>query len=96
MQLNDLEKTTTCKNKEYRQMRCKQYNIDNKEYLYNYRKVKITCECGSTYSRVGKSRHNATHKHIIHFLEKIHMDNILTIDCTKETLNIWGNILYQI
>ena len=84
------------KNKEYKHMRDKLYKEEHKEQISNYRKVKITCGCGSTYCHTGKSRHDATQKHVIHIIEKMHTDNILTIERTKGTLNNWGNMLNQV
>ena len=63
-------------NKEKIKANHKQWCIDNKEKIKEYyqerNKEKITCECGSTYSRQHKSRHQRSQKHIEHsIIEKI-------------------------
>ena len=54
------------KNKIYRENnkdKIKEYNEKNKEIISERSKIKITCECGSTYTKKCKLRHERTDKH---------------------------------
>ena len=84
------------KNKEYIQIQRKLYNEEHKVQISNYRKVKLICECGSIYCKTSKTRHDATQKHVIHIIENMHANNIITIDRTKDILNNWGILLDQV
>lgn len=42
----------------------KQYQIDNKEKITEQKKIKITCECGTSYTKNHKTRHEKSNKHI--------------------------------
>tara|TARA_B110000285_G_C14898969_1_gene502256 strand:+ start:63 stop:854 length:792 start_codon:yes stop_codon:yes gene_type:complete len=42
----------------------KKYRINNKDKIKQYKSIKCTCECGSTYCKTDKARHNRTKKHI--------------------------------
>jgi len=50
-------------NKDHLQEYHKKYRETNKEVLSAYRKEKIQCECGSSYSRNDRARHQRTQKH---------------------------------
>jgi hypothetical protein len=50
-------------NKEQIKEHQKQYYEANKEQINEHRGVKITCECGSTFTRAQKLRHERTQKH---------------------------------
>lgn len=52
--------------KQYRidnRQKYKQYYKDNQEKIKQYKNQKIECECGSTYTRTSKARHEKTQKH---------------------------------
>ena len=51
-------------NKEKIKEQSNQYYKANKEKIREYQKIKMTCECGSTFIKKEKSRHYKTHKHI--------------------------------
>ena len=42
----------------------KQYHIDNKEKIDEYKKTKFTCECGAIYTKPHKTRHEKSKKHL--------------------------------
>ena len=44
--------------------RSKEWLKNNKEKRKAYTQIKITCDCGSTYNKAGKSQHFKTNKHI--------------------------------
>jgi len=53
-------------NPEYREKRKQQwreYNKRTREHRNAYAKVKVQCDCGSTYCQAGKSQHFKTRKH---------------------------------
>ena len=52
------------KNKETIDKKHKAYIENNKEFISEKRKEKITCECGSSFRKADKARHNKTKKHI--------------------------------
>jgi hypothetical protein len=49
----------------------KQYRKANKERISQHRNEKLTCECGSVYSRTNKVRHERTKKHQEYISNKI-------------------------
>ena len=57
--------------KERRSKECKKYREKNKEELNKKKREKMTCECGSIYSRSDKSRHLKTKKHQIYTIKNL-------------------------
>jgi len=51
-------------NKEKINEYARQYREDNKEKIAAKGKIKFTCECGSTFRKADKSKHEKTKKHI--------------------------------
>ena len=49
----------------------KSYREKNREKINNKQKEKITCECGSTFSRSEKSKHKRTMKHLDWFMNYV-------------------------
>ena len=49
--------------KEYRNKKQLQYYNQNKDKINEKRKIKITCECGSTFRKIDKRRHERSKKH---------------------------------
>ena len=49
--------------KEYNKEYIKQYREVNKEKINEKKKEKMTCECGSTFRKCDKARHEKTNKH---------------------------------
>ena len=50
-------------NREERLEKAKQYRQKNKDRISEKQKEKITCECGKTYTKHHKTRHNRSNKH---------------------------------
>lgn len=50
-------------NKEYRLEYRKQYYEKNKEKIKQYSKIKYTCKCGVTLSKISKAKHERSKKH---------------------------------
>ena len=57
-------------NKEKLKEKKKEYNEANKDKIKEKMKVKITCECGSTYRKYDKTQHEKSKKH--HKVKKHH------------------------
>ena len=53
-------------NHEYILLKSKQYHIEHKEQINEWRKTKIQCECGGHYCNNGKAKHLKTLKHKIY------------------------------
>jgi hypothetical protein len=51
------------KNKDKISEQKKNYRIENKEKIAEQQKIKITCSCGSTYTKYHKNRHEKSKKH---------------------------------
>jgi hypothetical protein len=49
----------------------KQYYHDNREQIKEYKKQKITCECGSIFRICDRARHNKTIKHLEYMSNKL-------------------------
>ena len=74
-------KSMVCVNKNIPLRTDKQYYVDNKEKINDYHKknyndnkdkykIKLNCECGSTYDYSHKSRHEKTIKHLTYLANK--------------------------
>jgi len=50
-------------NKEKIKEQAKEYREANKEKIKEREKIKITCSCGSTYTKINKAQHERTNKH---------------------------------
>jgi hypothetical protein len=66
-------------NKEYRLEYGKQYYQKNKEKIKQYNKIKYTCECGITLSKMSKSTHERSKKHKAYIESLKKNDNCLDI-----------------
>ncbi len=53
---------------EKRKKQTKEWLYNNYDYIKEYRKIKIYCECGSVVTILHKTRHEKTKKHINYFL----------------------------
>jgi len=67
--IDEYQKTYQEANKEQILEKCKQYRKDHKDEIKLKKSIPYTCECGSTYRKDYKAKHEQTTKHKL-FLEK--------------------------
>ena len=61
--MNTINKEYYEKNKVILLTKCKQYRLDNKERIKEWKKTKITCECGAVVGQASCSQHRRSKKH---------------------------------
>jgi hypothetical protein len=90
--LNSLVPSRT--NKEYtldHKEQIKQYNVDNREQKNNYQNTVLTCQCGHSYTRVNKLRHERSNKHQEYFENKLYYDIQRGLNIIKKLDNYFLN-----
>jgi transcription-repair coupling factor (superfamily II helicase) len=69
----------------------KQYREANREQINNYQNTVLICQCGCSYTRGHKLRHEQTNKHKEHIANKLYYDIRRGLDMIKKLDNYFLN-----
>jgi hypothetical protein len=62
----------------------KQYNVDNKDHIKNHNNTVLICQCGCSYTRCNKLRHERSNKHQEYIQNRLYYDIQRGLDIIKK------------
>jgi hypothetical protein len=69
----------------------KQYNVDNKEKIKKHNNTVLICQCGCSYNRSNKLRHERSNKHQEYVKNRLYYDIQRGLDLIKKLDNYFKN-----